>query len=132
RCLVLPVAAGAGGPGRRGLRPAPARRARHRDRARALLRARRRGPRAHRARSDAGGLPPRSRAHSIRRMTATADLSALAARIEELFERATSDLDDEAAATVEQALALLDDGSVRVAGPSDTGWQVNEWAKKAI
>jgi 2,3,4,5-tetrahydropyridine-2-carboxylate N-succinyltransferase len=65
-------------------------------------------------------------------MTATTDLTALAARIEELFERATSDLDDEAAATVEEALALLDDGSVRVASPGDTGWHVNEWAKKAI
>ena len=65
-------------------------------------------------------------------MSAATDLTALAAEIEELFERATSDLGDEAAATVEEALSLLDDGSVRVAAPSDTGWHVNEWAKKAI
>jgi 2,3,4,5-tetrahydropyridine-2,6-dicarboxylate N-succinyltransferase len=65
-------------------------------------------------------------------MSAATDLTALAAEIEALFERATSDLGDEAAATVEEALALLDDGSVRVAAPSDTGWHVNEWAKKAI
>jgi 2,3,4,5-tetrahydropyridine-2-carboxylate N-succinyltransferase len=65
-------------------------------------------------------------------MRTATDLSALAARIEELFERPTGDLDDEAAATVEEALGLLDDGSVRVASPSDTGWRVNEWAKKAI
>ena len=57
---------------------------------------------------------------------------ALAAEIEELYERATSDLGDEAAGTVEEAMALLDDGSVRVAAPTDTGWRVNEWAKKAI
>jgi 2,3,4,5-tetrahydropyridine-2-carboxylate N-succinyltransferase len=66
------------------------------------------------------------------RMRTATDLSALAARIEELFERATGDLDDEAAATVEEALGLLDDGSVRVASPSDAGWRVNEWTKKAI
>src|SRR6476661_6532045 len=65
-------------------------------------------------------------------MSTAADLTALAAEIEELYERATSDLGDEAAATVEEALALLDDGSVRVAAPTDTGWHVNEWAKKAI
>jgi len=65
-------------------------------------------------------------------MRTATDLSALAARIEELFERATGDLDDEAAATVEEALGLLDDGSVRVASPTDAGWRVNEWAKKAI
>jgi 2,3,4,5-tetrahydropyridine-2-carboxylate N-succinyltransferase len=65
-------------------------------------------------------------------MTGTTDLAALAAEIEDLYERPTAELGDEAAATVEEALALLDDGSVRVAGPTDTGWQVNEWAKKAI
>ena len=68
----------------------------------------------------------------LARMSAATDLTALAAEIEELYERATSDLGEEAAATVEEALALLDDGSVRVAAPTDTGWHVNEWAKKAI
>src|SRR5512132_1183834 len=65
-------------------------------------------------------------------MSADADLTALAAEIEDLYERATGDLGEEAAATVEEALALLDDGSVRVAAPTDTGWHVNQWAKKAI
>ena len=62
----------------------------------------------------------------------TTDLTTLAARIEELFDKPTMDLDDEAAATVEQAMDLLDDGAVRVATPTDTGWHVNEWTKKAI
>jgi 2,3,4,5-tetrahydropyridine-2-carboxylate N-succinyltransferase len=62
----------------------------------------------------------------------TTDLTALSARIEELYERPASDLDDEAAATVEEAMNLLDDGAVRVATPTDTGWHINEWAKKAI
>jgi 2,3,4,5-tetrahydropyridine-2-carboxylate N-succinyltransferase len=65
-------------------------------------------------------------------MSTTADLPALAAEIDDLFERATSDLGDEAKATVEEVLALLDDGIVRVATQSDTGWHVNEWTKKAI
>jgi len=33
---------------------------------------------------------------------------------------------------VESALALLDDGKARVAEPSDSGWQVNQWLKKAV
>ena len=34
---------------------------------------------------------------------------------------------------VEQALAGLDDGSIRTAQPlGDHKWQVNEWAKKAV
>jgi 2,3,4,5-tetrahydropyridine-2,6-dicarboxylate N-succinyltransferase len=65
-------------------------------------------------------------------MSTTTDLAALAARIEELHELATSDLDAEAAATVEQAMDLLDDGAVRVATATDTGWHVHEWVKKAI
>jgi 2,3,4,5-tetrahydropyridine-2,6-dicarboxylate N-succinyltransferase len=56
----------------------------------------------------------------------------LAATIEEAFERPTSELDDAARAAVEEALELLDTGAVRVASKTDTGWHVNEWAKKAI
>jgi 2,3,4,5-tetrahydropyridine-2-carboxylate N-succinyltransferase len=33
---------------------------------------------------------------------------------------------------IEEAMAALDKGSIRVAEPMDTGWQVNEWIKKAI
>ena len=64
-------------------------------------------------------------------MTAT-DITALSAEIERLYDLPTIDLDDEAKATVEEALAMIDDGAVRVAAPTDTGWRVNEWAKKAI
>ena len=62
----------------------------------------------------------------------TTDLAALAARIEELYERPTADLDDDASSTVEQVMTMLDEGEIRVAAPTDTGWNVNEWAKKAI
>jgi 2,3,4,5-tetrahydropyridine-2,6-dicarboxylate N-succinyltransferase len=33
---------------------------------------------------------------------------------------------------VNEALNMLDDGSARVAGPADNGWQVNQWLKKAV
>lgn len=61
----------------------------------------------------------------------TTDLAALQARIDTLFD--ATDLDDAAAADVERVLDLLDTGELRVAEPTaDGGWQVNEWAKKAI
>ena len=37
-----------------------------------------------------------------------------------------------AAEAVEQAVALLDRGELRTAEPAGDGWQVNEWAKKAV
>ncbi len=33
---------------------------------------------------------------------------------------------------INQTIALLDSGQLRVAEPCDTGWLVNEWAKKAV
>ena len=60
------------------------------------------------------------------------DLTALAARIEELYDKPTSELDDEAAAAVDDVLGLLDEGDVRVAAPADDDWHIHEWAKKAI
>ncbi len=38
----------------------------------------------------------------------------------------------EVRSAVDTALALLDSGSVRVAEPVTSGWQVNQWAKKAV
>ncbi|MDO5105449.1 2,3,4,5-tetrahydropyridine-2,6-dicarboxylate N-succinyltransferase [Capnocytophaga sp.] len=34
--------------------------------------------------------------------------------------------------TIRQVVDLLDSGSLRVAEPTDSGWQVNEWVKKAV
>lgn len=51
----------------------------------------------------------------------------LANRIDELWE--ADELD---AAVVEEAIAALDRGEARVAEPTDAGWVVNEWTKKAI
>jgi 2,3,4,5-tetrahydropyridine-2-carboxylate N-succinyltransferase len=51
----------------------------------------------------------------------------LALRIDELWE--TGDLEP---APIEEAIAMLDRGEARVAERAETGWVVNEWAKKAI
>jgi 2,3,4,5-tetrahydropyridine-2-carboxylate N-succinyltransferase len=47
--------------------------------------------------------------------------------IEEQWDAGSGDL-----ATVEEAIALLDAGAVRVAEPDGDDWRVNEWLKKAI
>ena len=51
----------------------------------------------------------------------------LARRIDELWE--ADELDQ---SVIEEAVAALDRGDVRVAEPSEAGWVVNEWTKKAI
>ncbi|HET9461598.1 MAG TPA: 2,3,4,5-tetrahydropyridine-2,6-dicarboxylate N-succinyltransferase [Gaiellaceae bacterium] len=51
----------------------------------------------------------------------------LAARIDDLWE--SGELD---ATAIEEAIALLDRGDVRVAERAESGWTVNEWTKKAI
>lgn len=51
----------------------------------------------------------------------------LARRIDELWE--TGELDPE---PIEEAIARLDRGEVRVAERAEAGWVVNEWTKKAI
>ena len=54
-------------------------------------------------------------------------MTELRERIEELW--ASGRLEAE---PIEEAVALLDRGELRVAEPSAAGWVVNEWAKKAI
>jgi len=34
--------------------------------------------------------------------------------------------------TIREVIALLDSGNLRVAEPTENGWQVNEWVKKAV
>ena len=51
----------------------------------------------------------------------------MASRIEALWETEAVE-----AAPIEEAIALLDRGEIRVADPIDGGWRVNEWVKKAI
>ena len=34
--------------------------------------------------------------------------------------------------SIRSVIDLLDEGTLRVAEPTDDGWQVNEWVKKAV
>jgi 2,3,4,5-tetrahydropyridine-2-carboxylate N-succinyltransferase len=52
---------------------------------------------------------------------------ALAERIDQMWTSGEFDPDP-----IEDAIRLLDAGEIRVAEPSDDGWIVNEWVKKAI
>lgn len=38
----------------------------------------------------------------------------------------------ETISAIRQVISMLDNGELRVAQPSDDGWQVNEWVKKAV
>jgi 2,3,4,5-tetrahydropyridine-2-carboxylate N-succinyltransferase len=51
----------------------------------------------------------------------------LADDIDRLWESGTVE-----AEPIEEAIRLLDAGEIRVAEPTETGWQTNEWVKKAI
>ena len=39
---------------------------------------------------------------------------------------------EESKTTIREVIALLDKGELRVAEPTENGWQVNEWVKKAV
>ncbi len=56
--------------------------------------------------------------------------------IEDAFERRASLTNDEISSAVkpavEQVMSSLESGQARVAEPIGTGWQVNEWLKKAV
>jgi 2,3,4,5-tetrahydropyridine-2,6-dicarboxylate N-succinyltransferase len=62
-------------------------------------------------------------------------MSQLAAAIESAWDarEGVSSASDDVRTIVEEALALLDSGKVRVAEPDGAGgWQVNQWLKKAV
>ncbi|HEX5757046.1 MAG TPA: 2,3,4,5-tetrahydropyridine-2,6-dicarboxylate N-succinyltransferase [Arenimonas sp.] len=60
----------------------------------------------------------------------------LRAIIEDAFERraslTTAEIDGSTRPSVEEAIALLESGRLRVAEPDKGGWVVNEWLKKAV
>ncbi|MCU7616533.1 2,3,4,5-tetrahydropyridine-2,6-dicarboxylate N-succinyltransferase [Chryseobacterium sp. PBS4-4] len=39
---------------------------------------------------------------------------------------------EDSKATIREVISLLDSGKLRVAEPTENGWQVNEWVKKAV
>lgn len=53
--------------------------------------------------------------------------------IDSAFENGIESVErNEIEAAVAEAIALLDSGEARVAEPTDDGWQVNQWLKKAV
>src|SRR5258708_14477038 len=83
--------------------------------------------------------PPRSTLFpytTLFRSRTMSDLKALEATIDAAFERRAEltpkSLTPELERALDECLALLDRGAVRVAEPRDGGWVVNEWLKKAV
>lgn len=60
------------------------------------------------------------------------DIDELAQRIDALYDEPEALHDREAVHAVQTALALLDEGTVRVASRIDGEWVVNDWCKRAI
>ncbi len=54
------------------------------------------------------------------------------AAFERRAELTVSEIDARIRPAVNDVLGLLEAGSLRVAEPTDSGWQVNEWVKKAV
>jgi 2,3,4,5-tetrahydropyridine-2-carboxylate N-succinyltransferase len=52
--------------------------------------------------------------------------------IEKAWENRDLLKDETTLKTIREVIALLDSGTLRVAEPTSSGWQVNEWVKKAV
>ena len=59
-------------------------------------------------------------------------MNSLKQTIEAAWENRTLLKEKETQAAIKSIIALLDEGSLRVAEPKVDGWQVNEWVKKAV
>lgn len=60
------------------------------------------------------------------------DPDTLRTQIEEIWGQSGADLGPGAARAVESVIERVDDGRLRCAQPTDGGWEVNVWVKKAI
>jgi len=56
----------------------------------------------------------------------------LQTKIEYLWNNQTELANEESQKVVRSALALLDNGTVRVAEPHNGSWKVNDWLKKTV
>lgn len=52
--------------------------------------------------------------------------------IEEAWENRALLIEEKTTSAIRKVIALLDEGTLRVAEPTLDGWQVNEWVKKAV
>jgi len=53
-------------------------------------------------------------------------------RIESIWDNRDLLKEDESKALIREVISLLDKGELRVAEPTENGWKVNEWVKKAV
>ena len=56
----------------------------------------------------------------------------LQATIEQAWENRALLQEDTTQKAIREVIELLDSGKLRVAEPTDNGWRVNEWVKKAV
>lgn len=56
----------------------------------------------------------------------------LRGKIEQVWDDRSLLKDENMVASIREAVALLDNGTLRVAEPEGDGWKVNEWVKKAV
>lgn len=52
--------------------------------------------------------------------------------IEQAWENRALLQETETTNTIREVIELLDNGKLRVAEPTENGWQVNEWVKKKL
>ncbi len=60
------------------------------------------------------------------------NLETIKTQIETVWENRELLQDNTYQGAIRQVIALLDEGTLRVAEPKDNNWQVNEWVKKAV
>ena len=60
------------------------------------------------------------------------DTSKLQVQIEQIWEDRSLTLIKENQYTIKEVIELLDKGKIRIAEPTETGWKINEWLKKAV
>ena len=59
-------------------------------------------------------------------------MSTLQSIIEKAWENRALLQEENTTKAIREVIALLDVGTLRVAEPTENGWQVNEWVKKAV
>ena len=59
-------------------------------------------------------------------------MTALQQTIEAAWENRALLKEENTQSAIREIVSMLDEGTLRVAEPVATGWQVNEWVKKAV
>ena len=59
-------------------------------------------------------------------------MNEIRAIIEQAWENRALLSEEKTTSAIREVINLLDNGKLRVAEPTENGWQVNEWVKKAV